>query len=259
NGDFQINQRLFAGGALAAGAYGFDRWKGGASGASCSVSGMIVTLTSGSLTQVIEVAQRGHATLAAQTVTVSVDALSGGNLTVTLGSQTGTITAGSGRRSTTLTLEVGDTGNIALTLAPVSAAVTFSRVRAELGRHASAWLAPSRDIELSACQRYYWRVGGVAFNPIGIGRFASTTQGEVYLQLPTEMRTIPTVSTNGVANFSFNGVVLTGLTLHAGFNQRRDFVGLLSTVGSAAGTPGDMAVLVSQPAPAGIIEFSAEL
>ena len=35
NGDFQINQRGFAGGALSAGTYGFDRWKADAGGANC--------------------------------------------------------------------------------------------------------------------------------------------------------------------------------------------------------------------------------
>ena len=46
NGDMAINQRGFAGGALAAGAFGYDRWKAHASGASLSRSGFDLTLTS---------------------------------------------------------------------------------------------------------------------------------------------------------------------------------------------------------------------
>lgn len=46
NGDFQVNQRSFAGGALAAGAYGYDRWKAHAGGANLSRSGFDLTLVS---------------------------------------------------------------------------------------------------------------------------------------------------------------------------------------------------------------------
>ncbi len=49
NGDMAINQRGFAGGALAAGAYGFDRWKAATGGANLSLSGFAVTLTSGAI------------------------------------------------------------------------------------------------------------------------------------------------------------------------------------------------------------------
>lgn len=54
NGDFAVNQRGFAGGALAAGAYGHDRWKAGAGGCSFTVAGGIVSHASGPLVQVIE-------------------------------------------------------------------------------------------------------------------------------------------------------------------------------------------------------------
>ena len=49
NGDFQINQRGFAGGALSAAAYGHDRFKAAAGGANYTVSGFVVSLASGDL------------------------------------------------------------------------------------------------------------------------------------------------------------------------------------------------------------------
>ncbi|MGL4397076.1 MAG: DUF2793 domain-containing protein, partial [Hyphomicrobium sp.] len=64
NGDLQINQRAFAGGALAAGVYGFDRWKAAAGGANVSVAGYVVTLASGAITQQIEPALWRYANLA---------------------------------------------------------------------------------------------------------------------------------------------------------------------------------------------------
>ncbi len=52
NGSFQVKQRGFAGGTLANGVYGYDRWKADGSNAVMSVSGDIVTLTSGIIAQV---------------------------------------------------------------------------------------------------------------------------------------------------------------------------------------------------------------
>lgn len=49
NGDFAINQRSFAGGALAAGVYGYDRWKAGTGGCNVTLSGSVLTHTSGPL------------------------------------------------------------------------------------------------------------------------------------------------------------------------------------------------------------------
>ena len=90
NGDFQVNQRSFAGGSLASGVYGFDRWR--ATGASVmTLSGYILTLSSGMITQFIEPAAFGLASLASTTITISVDTPSA-DLTVVAGSATGTIT-----------------------------------------------------------------------------------------------------------------------------------------------------------------------
>lgn len=110
NGDMTINQRGFAGGALAAGAYGFDRWKAATGGANLSVSGFAITLTSGAIIQPVEPALWGLSSLASLPLTLSVEDLTGGSLAVTIGSQSGTIIAGAGRRSVTLTPAVGDTG-----------------------------------------------------------------------------------------------------------------------------------------------------
>lgn len=154
NGDFQINQRAFAGGALAASAYGFDRWRGGPAGANLSIAGSTVTLASGAIEQPIEPAVWGVASLASSQVTVSVDAPSA-DLTVTLGSASGTITAGSGRRSVTLTTSAGDTGNLALRIArATSGSVTFARVKAELAAAATLWQPRPLMNEIWLARRY---------------------------------------------------------------------------------------------------------
>jgi len=53
NPDFKINQRAFAGGTLAGGVYGFDRWVAQSGGTDMSVSGITATVTSG-VTQRLE-------------------------------------------------------------------------------------------------------------------------------------------------------------------------------------------------------------
>ena len=152
NGDFLINQRVFTGGALGAGQYGFDRWKAGASGATLSRSGLIVTLGAGSISQVIEPALFGEISLASRTLTLSAATLSGGTIAVSLGSASGTLGAS---QSLTLTLGSSDTGNLTLALSIAAGTPAFSRFRLEIGAVATSWTARPATIEMILCQRYF--------------------------------------------------------------------------------------------------------
>jgi hypothetical protein len=154
NGDFVINQRSFAGGALSAGAYGYDRWKAGTGGCNVTLSGGILTHTSGPLVQVIEAPR-----LAGKTVTVSVEDPSG-SITVNVDGVTGTITSGSGRRGVSIVVPSGSTGNVTLTL--TATGVTYTRVQLEVGASATQWDARPIAIQLTLCQRYCERVDFIA-------------------------------------------------------------------------------------------------
>lgn len=147
NGDFSINQRAFVGGALAAGVYGFDRWKAGSGGCNVSLSAGTLTHTSGPLVQVIEAPS-----LAGKAVTVSVEDPSG-SITVGIDGVTGTITAGAGRRGASLTVPSGSTGNVTLTL--TATGVTYKRVQLEIGSIATAWDQRHAAMELMICHRYF--------------------------------------------------------------------------------------------------------
>jgi hypothetical protein len=199
NGDFQINQRAHAGGALAAGVYGFDRWKADTAGANCSLAGYTLTLVSGTLSQVIEPSLWGVAALASTPVTISVwDPTN--TLSVTLGSVSGQITVGSGQRSVTLTPAAGDTGNIALKIGVMSGAVAFTRIKAEISSVATGWV--SRPLELSLCQRYFARIFSSNMEAIGSGTPAAVLR----IFYPATMRTNPTVAiVSGTHNFVFPG------------------------------------------------------
>lgn len=185
NGDFQINQRAFAGGALAAGAYGFDRWKAATGGASVSRSGYVVTLASGTIEQVVEPAvMAGAASLASTDVTISVEAPSA-DMTVTLGSASGTITGGSGRRSVTLATGAGDTGNLSLKIAKATAgSITFGRVKAEIGSTVTDWQARAVQVEMTLALFYYEKSYAAATAPgtatiAGSEQFAFNTSATV--------------------------------------------------------------------------------
>jgi len=191
NGDMQVNQRGFAGGALAAGSYGFDRWKAATGGANLSLSGFAVTLNSGGIVQVVEPALWGLQSFAGLPLTLSVEGLSGGDLSVVIGSRSGTITAGTGRRSLTLTPAPGDTGALTVRLSPSTGAVSFARIKLEQGAIATAWGGRPLAIEQMLCRRYHWRLDG----RILIDAYQAAASGSRQsIGLPVPMRTTPVIS-----------------------------------------------------------------
>lgn len=191
NGDMAINQRGFAGGALAAGAYGFDRWKAATGGANLSLGGFTITLTSGAIIQPVEPAFWGLSSFAGLPLTLSVENLSGGSLAVSIGSQSGSITAGAGRRSVTLTPAGGDTGVLQVRLSPSAGTISFSRIKLERGPLATNWTARPLSIEQMLCRRYYLRQDGQVLVDAYQSAAATSRQS---LSLPVPMRATPSVS-----------------------------------------------------------------
>lgn len=188
NGSFMVNQRAFAGGALAAGVYGFDRWKAGTGGCTVSVSAGVTSLT-GPLIQVIEAPA-----LAAVQVTISVNNPSGA-IPVTIGdgganTASGSIPAGSGRQSVTLTVPAAVTGDVTLQLNPASA-TTFSEVQVEIGAVATSFERRHIAFSTMLCCRYYW--GGT----LGSTQNQGSGTGVVNFGFPVIMRAVPTFTKTG--------------------------------------------------------------
>jgi hypothetical protein len=124
-------------------------------------------------------------------LTLSIEDLSGGSLAVTIGSQSGTITAGAGRRSLTLTPAVGDTGVLQVRLAPSAGPVSFARIKLERGPLATNWMVRPLPVELMLCRRYYLRQDGQVL----IDAYqALATESRQSLTLPVRMRTTPSAS-----------------------------------------------------------------
>lgn len=190
NGDFAINQRSFAGGALAAGVYGFDRWKAGSGGCNVSLTSGVLTHTSGPLVQVIEAPN-----LAGKTITVSVEDPSG-SVTVNVDGVTGTITAGSGRRGVSIAVPSGSTGNVTLTL--TASGATYRRVQLEAGEAVTQWEARPVAIEMTLCLRYFYALSAVAGSVFAFPGFStSTTSILLVATFPEAMRIAPSCTTVG--------------------------------------------------------------
>ena len=202
-----INQRQFSGGDLAAGAYGYDRWKAGAGGCNLSInsSNGVFTHNSGSIEQVIELPVSAWG----QPVTFSVENPSG-TISVNVGGSSGTISAGIGRRGVTVT--PSGSGNMVVQI--TAASVTYIRPKLEIGSVATPFFGRSPALELLICKRYYWRSGdftlgnymGVisGFIPAGSQSIAS-----VGMFFPVPMRAKPTITTfNPNDSSSTTGLVI---------------------------------------------------
>jgi len=187
NGDFRVNQRAVSGTVtLAAGAYGHDRWKAGASGCTytfaTSANVTTLTITAGSLMQVIEginLRSGTHVLTWTGTATARIDSGSYGSSGIT-GNATG---------GTNQTIEFG-TGTVA-------------SVQYELGNVATPVEFRPINIELQLCQRYYWRKNAL-YEHFGPGSGTAAGQAVGTIAFPVPMRASPTLSCNSPVSGNFN-------------------------------------------------------
>lgn len=139
NGNFIVNQRLKSGTVvLAAGAYGHDRWKAGAAGCTYTFTtngaDTVITISSGSLVQVIEGANVAGTTYCASWVGSANAKLNGGSYSAS-GVVASSVAAGAN-----LTIEFG-VGSISL-------------AQVEAGSTPTSFERRPYPVELSLCQRY---------------------------------------------------------------------------------------------------------
>ena len=188
NSGFSVNQRTYVSGtALASGAFGHDRWKGGASGCTYTFSGSsvatIITITAGSLQQVIE-----GAALISGSYTLSWTGTAQGRTGA--GSYAASPVAVTATAGTNLTVEF-NTG-------------TVSRVRLEIGTAASPWQPRPVATEWVACQRFY-QTGRYQ---ILFGAYASGAYGSCWVPFPVLMRVSPTVAIAAGYTFQTNAATV---------------------------------------------------
>lgn len=196
NGGFAVNQRAVSGTVvLAAGIYGHDRWKAGASGCTYtfSTASNVTTLTisAGSLQQVIE-----GRNLQSGTHTLSWAGTAQGNIAG--GSYSASGVTGSAIGGANLTIEF-NTG-------------TVSVVQLEVGSTATAFEQRPYGVELALCQRY---LPPVSNSP---GVIYSATNAYVSSTYPVTPRVAPTgvtVTALGVLLVGGVGIAVTSTAFTA--------------------------------------------
>jgi hypothetical protein len=187
NGGFNVNQRAVSGTVtLAAGVYGHDRWKAGASGVTytfaISANVTMLTITAGSLIQVVE-----GLNLYTDTYSLSWTGTAQGKIGA--GSFAGSGVTGSITGGTNTNIEFG-TGTVSQVQLEAGAVVTLME-RRDYGR------------ELIMCQRYYYRIAAEQSSGVrvGSGYNTNTNTSVSTIQFPVTMRTFPTaLETTGNAS-----------------------------------------------------------
>jgi hypothetical protein len=214
NASFAINQRNVSGAVtLAAGAYGHDGVKAGASGATYTfaTSGLdtTLTITAGSLILPIE-----------------FSLIEGGAYTVQNAGTAqarvwqGTGYSGSGSYAAAPASPTAAPLIVAGLTAATQTNVEFStgtvlRPQFEFGYVATSFERRPPGIELFLCQRYYFRITATgSYSPFGVGPGVSTTDIRIELDSPAPMRGAPTLTSGGTFIWS-SGNSVTALTLIA--------------------------------------------
>jgi hypothetical protein len=190
NGNFGINQRVYVSGTATSGAnqYTLDRWRVVTSGENLTFSasgiGNIVTAPAGGIEQVIEALN-----------------IEGGTYTL---SWTGTATGAVNGSA------ISNGGQVTLP-ANTNAAIKFSSgtvslVQLEEGSVVTPFENRPIGTELALCQRYCLSISrdGITSRHIGVGYWGNSTGGLISINLPVQMRTVPTLTVSNVAHFSYN-------------------------------------------------------
>jgi len=191
NGGFAVNQRTYVSGtALAAGAYGHDRWKAGAGGctytfAAPSGPSNSITITAGTLQQVLE-----GTSLAGGTYTLSWTGTAQGRIGA--GSYAASPVSGSVTTGANTTIEFN--------------AGTLSRVKLETGSVATPWVALSPQQQLAACQRFYFSDNYAVFGYGAAGQWLGQTMAHPV------MRAAPTITVGTPSYINTSGIGVTNNT-----------------------------------------------
>lgn len=238
NGNFQVNQRGVSGTVtLAAGAYGHDRWKAGASGCTYTFATVnnvtTLTITAGSLIQVIE-----GINLYSGTYALSWSGTAQGKIGA--GSYSGSGVTGSVTGGTNLNIEF-NTG-------------TLSLVQFEPGTEVSPFERRDYGRELMMCQRYLPVINaGAGYNGFAsMGLAQTSSQGNVYYTFKVTPRVPPTgLTATNIGNFGFTtqaaagggtsavftAATMDGANFYININNSTlttGQVGFMTTAGSAA-------------------------
>ena len=243
NPNFTINQRAVSGTVtLAAGIYGHDRWKAGASGCTYTFASSMgittLTITAGSLLQIIE---GNNLPLGTVTCVLSWTGTAQGRYGVGSWGNSGTtaVTAG----GSNLTVEFG-TG-------------TLSMVQLEKGSIATLYEQRPYMLELALCRYYYEAIVSMAlYSPGGNGVVQGATAAGIIINHAVKRTSVTVALSSGWS--IYDGVALLAVT-----SISSQSAGLSSTylvLATASGlTAGRDTILLSDATVGRTITINAEL
>lgn len=186
NSNFSVNQRIKSGTVtLAAGEYGHDRWKAGASGCTYTFATgngiTTLTISAGSLIQVVE-----GLNLQSSNYTLSWAGTAQGRIAAGSYSASGITSAVTGGTNTNVEFGVG----------------SLSTPKFEIGNVATLYILPDVALELERCHRFLRVYGGQSsYEGIGVGLSGSTTTANLWFPFTTSMRAAPVLSYSAVSDW----------------------------------------------------------
>jgi hypothetical protein len=139
--------------------------------------------------------------------------------------------------------------------------IDYANIQLERGSNATPFSRAGGTIqgELSACQRYYERITGDPYTPMGVGQCGSTTSSRISVPMKVTKRNTPSFTSSVLSGFniwssSFAGLNLTNLTAVAG---GKDIFILGADVASGL-IAGNSTQLLAAGISSAYIEFSSE-
>lgn len=206
NANFSINQRIVSGTVtLAAGAYGHDRWKAGAGGATytfaASGADTVITITAGSLMQVVEGLniEGGVYRLSHQGTAQARTAVNGAATTGAYAANPQSTASATGGQTVAVEFTTG----------------TVDRVQLEGGTLNTVFERRPVSYELSACQRYYEMVSTDTLTSCSFSnaQFGTKSQFKVTKRVTPTLVITPVYTLNCSARVSY-GITPDGFGLY---------------------------------------------
>jgi hypothetical protein len=188
NSGFRINQRSYVSGtALAAAAYGHDRWKAGAGGCTYTFTqaqpATTITITAGTLQQIID----------------ATDVEGGSYMLSWTGTAQGRVNAGTYAASPVAV--IGLAANTTITVE--FNAGTLGTVQFEAGTVATAYERQQYSDDLRHCQRFYQAGSWLLYG------YNTASQGVAHgMGLPVTMRATPTMTNTVTASTNASGITI---------------------------------------------------
>lgn len=258
NAWFTVNQKGVTSGTTTSWFKTLDRWEIASASTSYSLdsNGLQLTFSSGGSASITQYSE-DFVNLVGKQLTASI-MFSNGNVTsgtVTLTSDANTTFINDGNVRIRYLKESGNVRTIQFT---IYNSATIRAVKLEIGSQSTLAYdtAPDYTTELLKCQRYLYRITSATQCYIGMAGNTSTNLACWFVNLPTPMRTTPTISTGGTIKLVKGGTEVSVTSIATNLSGASDILSLGITPSSALDVNSSYLVKLSGNS---YIDFDAQL